>query len=226
MKESALVSIDHVNSQGIMRTISSIISELGSFSAALILQDTVCGLTRKNDDARLAEILAHSFPLYGEIVETGVSHHDIENIINNGTDRLVELLEDFTSIVVVGIESVILDRLFSKLPNTRFYVVPHTENINEERILANFPSNVSLIDLRRIMSLGGVKSVLLSYVFCEMEEESFVYPVTFRAVGPDVKSSYNLIIGLNMLSGYNRYLADMAPLYSTSNFFTTQFRIV
>jgi hypothetical protein len=83
-----------------------------------------------------------------------------------------------------------------------------------------------LIDVREIMRLGGTRSILISYAFCRMEEDSFIYPVTFRAVGPDVRSSYNRIIGLNILSGYNRYLVDMAPLYSTSQFFTNQFRIV
>lgn len=220
------IMINDVNPQGIMRTIASIISELGAFSAALVLQDTVCRLTNQEDSVRLADIMADYFPLYGEIIETGFSPSDIEKIIKEGTDKLAEQLRGFTSIVVVGIESVLLDRLSRKLPNTNFYIVPHMESINVERILANFPSNVRLIDIRGLMGLGGIRSVLISYVFCQMEEESFVYPVTFRAVGPDIKSSYNQIIGINMLSGYHRYLGDMAPLYSTSQFFTNQFRII
>jgi len=68
--------------------------------------------------------------------------------------------------------------------------------------------------------------VLISYAFCRMEEDSFIYPVTYRAVGPDVRSLYNRIIGLNILAGYNRYLGDMAPLYTTGQFFTHSFSIL
>ena len=226
MSEAAVDSITDVDPKGIMRTISALISELGAFSAALVLHDTVCRLTHQEGSARLAETLAGYFPLYGEIAENGLSATEAEPIIEERTNRLIEQLRNFSSIVVVGIESVILDRLTRKLPEARFYLIPHSETIEEERVLANFPPNVHLIDVREIMRLGGARSVLISYAFCRMGEDSFIYPVTFRAVGPDVRSSYNRIIGLNILSGYKRYLGDMAPLYSTSQFFTNQFKIV
>ena len=226
MNEAILSSITDVDPKGIMRTISSLISELGAFSAALVLHDTVYRLAHQEGAARLAETLAGYFPLYGEIVESNLSPIEVEQIIEERTNLLSETLRDFSSIVVVGIESVILDSLSRKLPGSRFYLIPHLETIEEERILANFPPNLSLIDLREIMGLGGTRSVLISYAFCQTQEDSFVYPVTFRAIGPDVRSSYNQILGLNILANYKRYLSDMAPLYSTSQFFTNQFRIV
>ena len=226
MSETALASIADVDPEGVMRTISALISELGAFSAALILHDTVYRLTRQEGAARLAETLAGYFPLYCEIIENDLSPSEAETVIHESTERLIEQLRIFSSIVVVGIESVILDNLTRKLPESRFYLIPHSETIEAERVLANFPPNVHLIDVREIMELGGTHSVLLSYAFCQMQEDSFIYPVVFRAVGPDVRSSYNRIIGLNILSGYSRYLDDMAPLYSTSQFFTNQFRII
>lgn len=226
MSEAALASISDVDPEGIMRTISALISELGAFSAALILHDTVYRLTRQEGVARLAETLAGYFPLYGEIIENDLSPAEAERIIEESTDRLIGQLKTFSSIVVVGIESVILDNLTRKLPESRFYLIPHSETLEAERVLANFPPNVHLVDVREIMKLGGTHSVLLSYAFCQVQEDSFIYPVTFRAVGPDVRSSYNRIIGLNILSGYNRYLDDMAPLYSTRQFFTHQFEII
>jgi hypothetical protein len=226
MSEAALASITDVDPEGVMRTISALISELGAFSAALILHDTVYRLTRQEGAARLAETLAGYFPLYGEIIENDLSPAEAETVIHESTGRLIEQLRTFSSIVVVGIESVILDTLTRKLPEARFYLIPHSETLEAERVLANFPPNVHLIDVREIMELGGTHSVLLSYAFCQAQEDAFIYPVTFRAVGPDVRSSYNRIIGLNILSGYNRYLDDMAPLYSTSQFFTHQFGII
>ena len=226
MNEAPTNSVTDVDPEGVMRTISALISELGAFSAALVLHDTVYGLTRREGAVRLAETLGGYFPLYGEIIENDLSPAETERIINENTDRLSETLRTFSSIVVVGIESVILDILTRKLPESRFYFIPHAETLEAERVLANFPPNVHLIDVREIMKLGGTHSVLLSYAFCEMQEDSFIYPVTFRAVGPDVRSSYNRIIGLNILSGYNRYLDDMAPLYSTRQFFTHQFEII
>ena len=226
MNEAPANSVIDVDPEGVMRTISALISELGAFSAALILHDTVYGLTRREGAVRLAETLGVYFPLYGEIIENDLSPAETERIINENTDRLSETLRTFSSIVVVGIESVILDILTRKLPESRFYFIPHSEALESERVLANFPPNVHLIDVREIMELGGTHSVLLSYAFCQVQEDSFIYPITFRAVGPDVRSSYNRIIGLNMLSGYNRYLDDMAPLYSTRQFFTHQFEII
>ena len=226
MSEAAVASITDVDPKGIMRTISALISELGAFSAALVLHDTVYRLAHREGASRLTENLAEYFPLYGEIAESGLSPAEVEQIINERTNRLIEQLRNFSSIVVVGIESVILDRLTRKLPGSRFYLIPHSETIEEERVLANFPPNVHLIDVREIMGLGGTRSALFSYIFCQVQEDSFIYPVTFRAIGPDVRSSYNQIVGLNILSSYNRYLGDMAPLYSTSQFFTNQFRIV
>ena len=226
MSEAILASITDVDPKGIMRTISSVISELGVFSAALVLQDTVHRLIHQREAVRLAETLAEHFPLYGEIIESSLSPNEAGHIIEKRTNQLIEQLRNFSSIVVVGIESVILDSLTRKLPQSRFYLIPHSETIDADRILANFPANVRLIDIREVMGLGGTRSVLISYAFCQMEEESFIYPVTFRAVGPDVRSAYNQIVGLNILSGYKRYLSNMAPLYSTSQFFTNQFRIV
>jgi len=226
MSKAAADSVIDVDPEGVMRTISALISELGAFSAALILHDTVYQMTRREGAVRLAETLAGHFPLYGEIIETDLSPAEAERVIRESTDRLSETLKTFSSIVVVGIESVILDNLTRKLPESRFYLIPHSETLEAERVLANFPPNVRLIDVREIMELGGTHSVLLSYAFCEMLEDSFIYPVTFRAVGPDVRSSYNRIIGLKLLSGYNRYLDDMAPLYSTRQFFTHQFEII
>jgi len=226
MSEATLALMTNVDPRSIMRTISPIISELGAFSAALVLYDTVYRLAHQEGASRLTENLAEHFPLYGEIIESGLSPAEAEQIIEDRTNRLIEEFKDFSSIVVVGIESVILDSLSRKLPGSRFYLIPHSETIEEERVLANFPPNVHLIDVREIMGLGGTRSALLSYVFCQVQEDSFIYPVTFRAIGPDVRSSYNQIVGLNMLSSYNRYLGDMAPLYSTSQFFTNQFRIV
>jgi len=226
MSEAAVDSITNVDPKGIMRTISALISELGAFSAALVLHDTVYRLAHREGASRVAENLAEYYPLYGEIAESGLSPTEVEQIINERIDPLIEQLRDFSSIVIVGIESVILDRLTRKMPESRFYLIPHSEAIEEERVLANFPPNVHLIDVREIMRLGGARSVLISYAFCRMGEDAFIYPVTFRAVGPDVRSSYNRIIGLNILSGYKRYLGDMAPLYSTSQFFTNQFKIV
>lgn len=217
---------EEIDPRGIMRTISSMISELGTFTTALILQDTICRLASEDEAGRFAEILGDYFPLYGEIIATGISPADIENIIKTRTGTLVDQIRRFTSIVFVGIESIILDTLCTGLPDSEIYIVPHTENINQERILANFPSNVHLIDTRSLMDLGGVRSILISCMFCPMGEEAFIYPVTFRAVGPDTKSAYNQIIGLNILSGYNRYLAEMAPLYAAERFFTSQFRII
>ena len=226
MSEAAVTSITDMDPEGIMRTISPVMSELGDLSAALVLQDTVHRLTHQREAGRLAETLAGYFPLYGEIIESGLSPNEAGQIIEERTNQLIEQLRNFSSIVVVGIESVILDSLTRKLPQSRFYLIPHSETIDAERILANFPANVRLIDIREIMGLGGTRSVLISYAFCQMEEDSFIYPVTFRAVGPDVRSAYNQIVGLNILSGYKRYLSNMAPLYSTSQFFTNQFRIV
>ncbi|SLM32795.1 hypothetical protein MTBBW1_80138 [Desulfamplus magnetovallimortis] len=210
----------------ILRTIESAISELGTFSTALILQDTVSKITGDSEAFDLAETLSETFPMYGELIATGNDPDDIKNFIKENTKYLAETLKGFTSIVVVGIEAVILDQLARHLPDSIIYIVPHTGNMDAERVLSNFPANVRLIDLRDLMPLGGVRSVLISYIFCPMGDDSFVYPVTFRAVGPDIRSAYNQIIGLNMLSGYQRYLSDMAPLYSTSRFFTTQFRMV
>ena len=226
MNEAPANSVTDVDPEGVMRTISALISELGAFSAALILYDTVYGLTRREGAVRLAETLAGYFPLYGEIIENDLSPAETEKIIAGNTDRLSETLRTFSSIVAVGIESVILDTLTRKLPESRFYLIPHSETLERERVLANFPPNVHLIDVREIMKLGGTHSILLSYAFCEMQEDAFIYPVTFRAVGPDVRSSYNRIVGLNLLSGYNRYLDDMAPLYSMRQFFTHQFEII
>jgi len=226
MSQSTQSALCDVNPKRIMRTIISMMSELGSFSAALILQETVSLLSHEQEAVELAEIVGDDFPLYGEVVGTGLSYSDMKTCVEERTDILIKELRGFSTIVVVGMESVILDRLLQHLPESQIYIVPHNQHIDSERVLANFPSNVRLIDIRELMDLGGVRSVLLSYVFCRMEEESFVYPVTFRALGSDVKSSYSQIIGLNLLSGYSRYLGDMAPLYSTNEFFTSEFRIL
>jgi len=226
MSATNIALISNIKPKNIIRTVSPLVSELGAFSTALVLYDTVYRLTNREGAVWLGEKLEEYFPLYGEIVETGLSPTEIELTIEKVIEAVIENLRDFSSIVVVGIESVFLDNLSRKLPESQVYFIPHSENIEEERVLANFPSNVHLADVREVMSLGGLRSVLLSYIFCQIQEDSFVYPVALRSIGPDVRSSYNQIIGLNILSDYKRYLSDMTPLYATSQFFTSQYRVV
>lgn len=226
MNEDSIASMIDVDPKTIFRTISPVIAELGAFSTALILYDTVYRLAQQEGAFQLAEKLSGYFPLFAEVVEGDLSPTEAELIIERRLEPVIEELRAFSSVVVVGIESVILDSLSRKLPGVQIYIISHFSTIDEERVLANFPSNVQLIGVREIMGLGGTRSVLLSYVFCQTQDDSFVYPVTFRAIGPDVRSSYSQIVGLNILTDYNRYLGDMAPLYSTSQFFTNQFRIV
>lgn len=226
MNEDAILSSLEVDPRNIRRAISPVVSELGNLSAAILLYATVYQLTHREGAVRLAEKFAEHFPIYGEIVDLGHSPAEIESIIERNVEALSKELKSFSSLVVVGMEAVLLDSLSRELPGAGFYLIPHSEDFDEGRLLANFPPNVQLIDVREVMSLGGVNSALLSYVFCQTQEDGFVYPVALRSIGPDVRSSYSQIIGLNIFSGYRRYLSDMTPLHSTSLFFTHQFRLL
>lgn len=226
MNQDRMSSLSEVDPRRILRIISPVVSELGVLSAALLLYDTIHRLTHQEGAARLADNLAEYLPLYGELVDSGHRPVEIKSVIRRNAETLSKELKSFTSIVVVGMESVLLDSLSRELSESQLYLIPHSEDIDKGRVLANFPSNVQLIDVRDVMSLGGATSALLSYVFCQMQEDGFVYPVAFRSIGPDVRSSYGHIIGVNILSNYRRYFSDMSLLYSTSQFFSHQFRLL
>ena len=123
MNENNISLISDIEPGNIIRTISPLVSELGVFSAAFVLYDTVYKLTNREGAVRLGEKLEEYFPLYGEIVETGLSPAEIQLTIENNVNAVAENLRSFSSIVVAGIESVVLDSLSRKLSESHVYFI-------------------------------------------------------------------------------------------------------
>lgn len=223
INNSSLLDVDP---KSILRIICGLKTEIGVFSASCLLYEHIYKMKKQKGANSLGDLLDDCFPMYSELAGHTLGPNQINQTIEGNVNTLAHELRDYYFIVVVGIESLILDRLTTELKELQFFLIPHSERVNNERILDNLPRNVSLIGVEDVMGHGGARSVLLSYVFCQSYENSFVYPVALRSIGPDVRSSYNKIIGLNILSGYKRFLGDMAHLDATGQFFTNQFRIV
>ena len=226
MNKDTINQISNIDTKGVLRTLAPVISELGIFNSALILYDTLYGLLGQEGAVQCAEKIGIDFPLFGELIDYGLLPDQIKLSIEKNSKALIDNLIGYSTIVVVGIEAVILDRVFQKLPETKFYLIPHYDNIDVQRVSANFPHNVKLISVRDVTTLAGAGSILISYVFCQSNEGSFIYPITLRSIGPDVRSSYNQIIGLAILSDYKRYITRLSYIYSTSEFFTSIMSII
>jgi hypothetical protein len=223
MKKSALMQVCKNN---IIKTINTGSYELGFFSSALFLYEAVYDIVKTDGAELLAEELINDLPIYYEIVKSGFLPNNIMSQIEGNLNIVCDKYQDYSKIVVLGIESIILDILSAKFSEKEIYVIPHDERIDHDRVIANFPTNVKLVSVGDITRYGGTRSILLSYVFCQSMDSAFVYPISLRGIGPDVRYCYNQIVGLNILPPYKKYLASFEEVPSIKQFFTIQYPIL
>ena len=221
-----------INSNNIFRTFLTGVPELGIFSMGLYLLETIFNLPNEKKPSEqivfdIADHLKSEFPIFYEFARNNMNPTNLRNSIRKNLKIFVKDFRDFTNIVIVGIETAILDTLAEEMPCTNFYLVPHYEQIDEERVVSNFPKNVTLISIRDVTNFHERKSALLSYAFfCGSYGSAFVYPAVLRAIGSDVKSLYMDTIGLIILQSYTVYPHNLTAISSSGQIFTKKYNLI
>ena len=224
--------MEKINPDNIFKTYLTGVPELGIFSMGVHLLETIFNLSNDKQSrsqiiSTLAGQLKKDFPLFYEFVKNNLTPQKIMDSINKTLMEFIEQFKDFNNIVIVGIETIILDILTLKMPNTNFFLIPHYDQIDAERVMSNFSYNVTLISIRDVTHFNKSKSAILSYAyFCEPYGNAFVYPAVLRAMGADVKNLYIDAVGLGILGSYTIFPSQLTPISSTDQVFTKKYHLI
>jgi hypothetical protein len=126
---------------------------------------------------------------------------------------VVALLGGATRLVVVGLEAAFLDTLVPRLGATRAAILRTDElGADWDRVLANYDGKLEATDLSSFQTLGGNRSVLLTFAYGVREPITHVSAMWLRVTGADVRTQFRTLIAWDVLRAemyvYPRWLVE------------------
>jgi hypothetical protein len=149
--------------------------------------------------AALREALGRTFPVADAVfamAEQGRARPAVD------VTRARAALAGCTEVVLVGYEADYVDALLAALPACRFAVLAHSALAADfERMTANHRGRLSPLELPRFQSWAGPRSALLTFLYGTAGETTHVVPEWLRALGPDVRTQFRVLVGWEVLQG-------------------------
>lgn len=192
-------------------------SELGMASAAWLFVRETAAVEGEAGVATLRDDMGRQWPVLDAVCAGWLA--GLQQPVVDAQDVL-DPLEGVTRLVLVGFEALWMDALVATLPaSTRIGLVqqgdPHT---NWQRVVANQGGRVELLQLSDFQSWAGPRSVLMTFVYGQTQEQVFVLPTWLRVAGADVRLQFRSLLGWRVLNApldvYPRWLvaADINTL--------------
>jgi len=172
-------------------------AELGMASASWLFAREVDGAEGPDGVARLRDALGRRWPVLDAICAAwlrGLRPPQVQ------AERVVERLQGFSRLVVVGLESLWLDVLLRQLePRLRIGLLKHSElSPDWRRVQANLGARVVFLDLANFQSWAGSRSALLGFVY-GVDPRPFATSGWVRVAGPDTRTQFRELIGWDVL---------------------------
>jgi hypothetical protein len=113
-------------------------------------------------------------------------------------------LQGISRLVLVGHEALWLDALVAALPaSTRIGLLQHGDPLAHwPRVVANHGQRVELLQLADFQSWAGPRSVLMTFVYGQAQEQVFVLPTWLRVAGADVRMQFRALLGWRVLDAH------------------------
>lgn len=104
-------------------------------------------------------------------------------------------------VVLVGLEALWLDALLQALPpDTQVGLVQHGDPVTHwARVADNYGGRVQLLPLADFQSWAGPRSVLMTFVYGQTQNQVYVLPSWLRVCGPDVRMQFRALLGWHVL---------------------------
>jgi hypothetical protein len=195
---------------GLSHAFRAAAGELGYAAAAWIFAREVGA---ENGDAGVAELrdaLGREYPVLDTVCARWLA--------GGRTPRYdpascVGALVNCARVTIIGLEADALDALLPALPGIDAAVLTYAPlPADWDRVLANYPGQLSAVDLDTVLARAGRDSALLCFAYGG-EDGLFVPPAWLRLDGPDVRAAFRARVAWNVLPApfavYPRWLAEV-----------------
>jgi len=166
----------------------------------------------------LRDLLGREYP-----VVDAVAQQWMQGARGPATDptAVLEACAGARRVLVIGLETELLDALVPRLAPTRTVLLAHGPgNVDYERVASNYGDLLELTDMASFQKLSGSSSVLLTFLYGVRGGTTAVDPAWVRVNGPDVRVQFRSIVGWDVLRTpmyvYPRWLVEV-PVTDFSN---------
>jgi hypothetical protein len=185
--------------------------ELGMFSAARVFLRELASAPEAARTREIVSALSERYPVFDALAGGALARGSVEPI---DPEPVASALRALGRVVVVGIEAHCLDVLLPRLLGThKVALVPDIAlDCDMDRLRANLPEQLALLDIGDFQKWAGRSSALLTTVYGADGFRATVCQAWLRAHGPDVRTRFRSIVGWNVLGpkmdAYPMWLAE------------------
>ena len=159
---------------------------------------------------RLRDQFGRTYPVLDAVAAEWLDGNRAPAII---MDPVLSVCEGLSKLLIVGIEADFLDAILPLLPTIKIGLLRHSLiEVDWERTVANYPQQVSLVDLAAVSEWAGSRSGLLTFLYGHDQHIAHVRPAWLRLIGRDIQTQFRSIIGWNVLRSslfvYPRWLVE------------------
>lgn len=184
---------------GIARAYGMMAQEVGHVMAASTIYNEILATQGPEMAWHVLKQHGRALPVLSALIVDGKSSEQIRKRIHDLTNNLAPILHNKQKIVCVGAEAAWLDCATVSYPDKQFYIMPHAQDANIERLLANYASNVSIYKNFDLTPLSGTASAIVVFAFNVGFATFHTYPIACRIIGSDTRQSFADIIALDLL---------------------------
>ena len=189
--------------------------ELGMVSASWLFAREVAAAEGLPAVSQLRDDLGRRWPVLDAVCAAFVLGESFPHVKRDG---VLQRLQGFRRLLIVGLESHWLDALLAGLPvDLRVGLLRHSDlSPDWNRVQANLGQRISLVDLSDFQLWAGSRSAILSFVYgagLPGAHKLFATSAWARAWGPDTRTQFRELIGWDVLgvplSVYPRWLVSV-----------------
>ena len=176
-------------------------SELGMASAAWLFVRETAAVEGDVGVEALRDDMGRQWPVLDAVCAGWLAGTHSPTV--NAQDVLPPL-QGISRLVLVGHEALWLDALVAVLPSsTRIGLLQHGDPLAHwPRVVANHGQRVELLQLADFQSWAGPRSVLMTFVYGQAQEQIFVLPTWLRVAGADVRLQFRALLGWRVLDAH------------------------
>lgn len=196
--------------KGMGQAFAVAMGELGFCSTSWLFVRAVAAEGGDSLVARLRDELGRTYPVLDAVAAEWLDGNRAPSVI---VEPVFSACEGLSKLLIVGTEADFLDAILPFLPNIKIGLLRHSLiDVDWERTVANYPQQVSLVDLAAVSEWAGSRSGLITFLYGHDGHIAHVRPAWLRLIGRDIQTQFRSIIGWNVLRSslfvYPRWLVE------------------
>ncbi len=185
--------------------------ELGMCCASWLFAQNVAEAAGEDAVAQLRDALGRAFP----VLDSVCAQWQRGERVDPSASAISARLTGVDRVVIVGLESLFVDALVAELSaGVKVALLRHSSfPVDWERVKANQPEHLHLVDLESFQGWAGARSALLTFAYGVQGGTAHVAPEWLRVSGEDVRTQFRSLIAWDVLRApmfvYPRWLVEV-----------------